>query len=203
MWIRSGLVAGLMVLATAVGADAAIIYNSLTTASNLGSTINTYSVANSFTAIGSTLTEVEIALEKANSLGGNGSVVITLNADNGLSGPGSVLYILDTISDAWLPNSGTKYMIDLNNMGIVTLNPGTKYWIEVAKNGSNSTAIKDYTTSSAPTTGSGEYATKLVSGAFVVNTIPPEMALCISDDNSCTLIGLGWSRRKARRNAPV
>jgi hypothetical protein len=192
MWIRSGLVAGLIALATTVGANASPIYESLISTAAPGATISSTAAADSFTATGPALSEVEIALQKTfTTTAGtaSGSVIITINSDNGLTGtndgPGSVLYALGTVTDASLTAS-SKSIIDLNSMGIVNLHTGTTYWIEVAKNGpTNPTQIKNYITGSAPTIGSGgEYATT-TTGAFTTNAPPTEMALCISADNSC------------------
>lgn len=245
MLFKSGLVAGLLVLATTVGANASPYYNSLSTNNAGTSSAQLFPIGsafgNAFTATGSTMSEVEIALERySTSLDSAGSVVITLNADNGLSGtadgPGALLYSLGTVTDASLV-FGNISIIDITNLGIVSLTPGTKYWIEVAR-AAGTVRIEAVTTASAATTGAGNFAYKAgTASAFLSNaSAPPEMSFCVSGDNSCTatnfalngafavtlsqsnpgvpepatmailgsgLVGLGWSRRRAKAKRTV
>ena len=183
------LFGALAAVSVAPGAYAAPYYDSLTTPTSVGSAITTTTVGNSFTAGTSFLSELEIALEKTSPFSSSGSIVITLNADNGLSGtangPGSVLYSIGTVNDTSLAAVNTKYLFDFNSMGIVTLRPGSTYWIELSK--VTTTKIDNFVTASAPTVGTGSYAIG-TSGAFTSNTNPPEMAFCVSGDGSCASI---------------
>ena len=186
MLAKLALFGALVAMSVAPGAYAAPYYDSLTTSTSVGSSINTTTVGNSFTAGTSFLSELEIALEKTSPFSPSGSIVITLNADNGLSGtangPGSVLYSLATVTDTSMSAVNTKYLFDFNSMGIVTLHPGSTYWIELSK--VTSTKIDNFVTFAAPTIGSGSYATG-AAGSFSSNANPPELSFCVSGDGSC------------------
>lgn len=187
MLTKLGLIGTLMAVSVVSGAYATPYYDSLTTSTTVGASISSTMVGNSFTANTQYLSELEIALEKTSPFSSTGSIVITLNADNGLSGtsngPGSVLYSLGTVKDSTMAASNTKYLFDFNSMGIVTLQPGSTYWIELSK--VTTTKIDNFVTSKAPTVGTGYYATG-TTGSFTSNTNPPEMAFCVSGDGSCT-----------------
>lgn len=187
MFFRSGLIGAFMALAIVPTAFAVPYYDSLSTPTTTGTAITSTTAGNSFTASTNYLSEFEIALDKTSPLSGSGSIVITLNSGNGLSGaaagPGSVLYTLGTVKDSAMALTNTRYLFDFIGMGIVTLQPGSTYWIELSK--VTTTKITDYLTASAPAVGSGTYAIS-TGGAFTANSTPPGLAFCVSGDGSCS-----------------
>jgi hypothetical protein len=196
MWVKSGLIGVLLVAGTGFGAMASPYYDAIGSTISTGTSLNSGQViASSFEVSGSgNLSEVELELERINSVGDStGSVVITLNASNGNS-PGGVLYTLATIQDTLLTTSGAGEYIDIDNMGIVGLNSNQTYWIEVSKVGVGKTNLEVVNDTTAPTieatnpnTLSNNLSGTATSsgGTFTSTAVPPELELCTSGDNSC------------------
>jgi PEP-CTERM motif len=225
MWIKSSLLAILFLAGAGAQAMAAPTYDSLTSGAGTAASFNTesYAVAFSLSSPGG-LSEIELELQRANAAGdSSGSVVITLNAnDNGE--PGSLINTLATIDDTSLAASVAS-IVDITGLGVTGLSSDTTYWIEIAKGGTSTTRIEPYTDKNAPLISNGpDLEATETTGSFSATSTPPEIALCISGDDSCAsttdlpitlsineapepaslaifgsgLLSIGWVRRRRR-----
>lgn len=208
MLIKTFYTAGLLVLGSTIGASAGpspMFYESINSSTTPGLAFSglNFAAANSFRmGTATNLSEVEIALQRTSTFASTGSVIITMNADNGLAGaldaPGAVLYTLYTLTDVSLGAASKKDLLDITNMGIVGLNSGTTYWIDMVRVGTVASKISVYTDASAPTVPAGTnasdyYYTNQVAAAITsVASTGPEIQMCLSSDNSCGSANTGF-----------
>lgn len=190
-------VAALLSLGITASAHAGYLVNTLSNATLPGNGFISQSIAGgiyaqSFVTDSTGINEVEFLL--TNSTATTGSVVVTLRADNGSDKPATTaLNTLATINAASLP-VGSVSTFDYSNLGITGLTINTRYWIEITHGaGSTPSTATEMTTSPTALGDVATGSTSIFQSATNLDnngtdTTSKYMALCVSDDNSCSVV---------------